>query len=172
MKFFFLIFSALVLTTSSSINQAKPESEFINVKKKGVIQKGEYVDSQITFINNDSTIRVDINNLSNRLDINNPKSKNNKLNFRLRINNQLLKGEAKLVLIENNGKFELQESSPIADEYTNTDYFCDRTYDYDSSKISLAFLLEKNTRKRMLLVVNHSKIKKIEDGFYTLKKAR
>ena len=172
MKNYFLIFSVLILTTHSSFNQAKLESEFINVKKKDVIQKGENAGPQITFINSDSTIRVDINNPSNRVDINNPESKNNKLNFRLRINNQSLEGEAKLMLIENDGKFELPESSPIADEDTNTDYFCDRTYSYDSPKISLVFLLEKDTRKRMLLVVNHSKIKKIKDDFYTLYKSK
>ena len=168
MKFFFLIFSVLILTTHSSSNQAKLESEIIDVKKKEVIQKGENVDSKITFINSDSTIRVDINNLSIRVDINNPESKKNKLKFRLRINNQLLKGEAKLVLIESDGKFELPESSPVADENANIDYICDRTYAYDSPKLNLAFLLEKGTRKRMLLVVNRSKIKMIKDNFYTL----
>ena len=81
MKKLFLIFSVLVLATSSSINHAKLESEFIKVKKKDFIQKGENVGSQITFINADSTIRVDINNLSIKVDINNPKSKDNKLNF-------------------------------------------------------------------------------------------
>ena len=70
MKNYFLIFSVLILTTHSSFNQAKLESEFINVKKKDVIQKGENAGPQITFINSDSTIRVDINNPSNRVDIN------------------------------------------------------------------------------------------------------
>ena len=172
MKKLFLIFSVLVLTTSNSISHAKLEFEFIKVKKKDVIQKDENVGSQITFINADSTIRVDINNLSIKVDINNPKSKDNKLNFKLRVNNQLLKGEAKLVLIENDGKFELPESSPIADEHTNTDYFCDRTYSYDSPEISLGFLFEKDTRKRMLLTVFHSKIKKLEDSNFTLYKSK
>ena len=71
MKKLFLIFSVLVLTTSNSISHAKLEFEFIKVKKKDVIQKDENVGSQITFINADSTIRVDINNLSIKVDINN-----------------------------------------------------------------------------------------------------
>ena len=57
------------------------QRSLIKVKKKDVIQKDENVGSQITFINADSTIRVDINNLSIKVDINNPKSKDNKLNF-------------------------------------------------------------------------------------------
>lgn len=94
----------------------------------------------------------------------------NSISFELLFNKKNVKGTADLVMLEDNGKYYIPEGTPILDENTQKEYVCDSTYSYDSQKLSLTFAMENKTKKRLSFIVNNSKIKNVNDGFYTLYK--
>jgi len=85
------------------------------------------------------------------------------------INNDsiVLKGKPELILVDG----EIPEGSLRQDHNNPNDYRgyeCDATYQYISKKIKIAFALEKETYKRLDLVIYDSEVKQFIDGDYTL----
>jgi hypothetical protein len=100
------------------------------------------------------------------LKIDSPSS--NKIDFDVLVGKETFKGLAKLVLLEDNGKFYVPESTARRDNKTGQEYFCDSTYNYVSEKVNFVFAIENITKKRLSFIVNNSLIAGIEDNIYTL----
>lgn len=82
-------------------------------------------------------------------------------------NSEELQGTPELILI--NG--EIPEGS-LRQDYNNLNdyrgYKCDASYQYITKKIKIAFALEKNTKKRLDLIIYDSNNKNFANGNYTL----
>ncbi|MBF00214.1 MAG: hypothetical protein CMP77_09570 [Flavobacterium sp.] len=97
-----------------------------------------------------------------------PLKEKKNISFEVNINGENLKGEANLVLIEDNGQFILPESTPILDERDGSEFPIDSTYTFDSSNFSLVFAMEKNSKSKLSFTINNSTNNNIPDGFYVL----
>ena len=91
-----------------------------------------------------------------------------KIDFKVTVGEKTFKGLAKLVLLEDNGKFYVPESTARRDSKTGEEYFCDSTYNYVSEKVNFVFAIENVTKKRLSFIVNNSLIEGLEDNIYTL----
>lgn len=84
------------------------------------------------------------------------------------INNSTeLEGTPELILVDG----EIPEGSLRQDHNNPNDYRgykCDAAYQYIVEKIKIAFALEKDTHKRLDLVIYDSEVKHFKDGDYTL----
>jgi hypothetical protein len=95
-------------------------------------------------------------------------SSSNEIGFDVAIGKKTFQGLAKLVLLEDNGKFYVPEATARIDTKTNRQYFCDSTYNYVSEKINFVFAIENRTKKRLSFIVNNSVISEVNDNIYTL----
>lgn len=101
--------------------------------------------------------------------------KGNSIKFDLEVvnnsGNNKVSDFAQLVLLEDdNGALYVPEGTPVIDERTNKEYFCDSTYDYNNDKVSFSFSFEKGTKNRLSLVIYNSKISNFLNGEYTMYK--
>ena len=100
---------------------------------------------------------------------NNQKQLEFDINFSDNIKSYKIKGKADLILLEDdNGKLYVPEGTFILDSATNKEYVCDSTYSYNSDKVKISFGFEKNTNKRLSLVIYKSHINFVKDMEYTL----
>lgn len=146
------------------INQKGLDTFNSKKNSKNVIGKNSIIQNQILIYGNDSInaiIYLDTLNLDD-------------LKFQLSFKNysNKIEGVANLVLLEDKfGRVYVPEGSAILDEKKDEEYFCDKTYSYQSgNNYKLSISLEKDTKQRISLIIYKSKIKELNNGFFTLYK--
>lgn len=166
----FLTFTLIVscnnvqrLDNSSTIQNGLDSSKSQIIKKR-VVKKNDFIVNEMLVYSNDSINAIFYPDTLNLNDL--------KFQISFKNYNNKIEGVANLVLLEDElGRFYAPEGSAILDEKKGEEYFCDSTYSYQSNKnYKLSISFEKDTKKRISLILYKSKLKELRNGFFTLYK--
>lgn len=155
---FLLVLYAMVSCNNNVRSTQDDEKDTLVQKKTIIAQPSEsHLERAYSFSKDSILVILQVDSLSS-----------NEIDFQVTVGKQAFKGLAKLVLLEDNGKFYVPESTARPDAKTGEEYFCDSTYNYVSEKVNFVFAIENMTKKRLSFIINNSLIAGVEDNIYTL----